>query len=102
MSFINALISQRALSCWFIIILAQLLAQNESKIHFERLVYADRIGYFLKTKIGRRMGKRFTVFAETSAEVSGRKNCKEPIFALAGQALLRKNRPRGGKAAPAD
>jgi len=48
------------------------------------------------------MGKRKTVFAEIPAGISGRKNCKEAIFALAGQALLRKNRPRGGEATPAD
>ncbi len=47
-----------------------------------------------------RIGERFTVFAEISAEISGRKNCNEVIFALAGQALLRKNRVLGAAELP--
>ena len=46
------------------------------------------------------MGEKITVFVETSAEVSGRKNCKAAIFALAGQALLRKNRVLGAAELP--
>ena len=46
------------------------------------------------------MCNRKTVFAEISAEISGRKNCKEAIFALAGQALLRKNHILGAAKPP--
>ncbi len=46
------------------------------------------------------MGKRKTVFAEIFAEISGRKNCNVVIFALAGQALLRKNHVLGAAKPP--
>ena len=55
-------------------------AQNESLIHFERWVFGDRIDDLVKTCGCWRMGKKRAVFAEISAEISGRKNCKVAII----------------------
>ena len=46
------------------------------------------------------MCNRKTVFAEIPAGISGRKNCNVAIFALAGQALLRKNHVLGAAKPP--
>ena len=58
----------------------QPFAQNESEIHFERLVFVDRIGGLVEASSRWRMGKWFTVFAENPAGFSGRKNCKVAII----------------------